>query len=113
MQTRILEGYPASMTDQTQLWHSLASRLGIQIIAPATLVLRGERVLFTALLPQFGAARGMIAEPDGQFLSRHWIALAEQGYGYSAVEIGTDEDSAREMLRDWSWAADSPPPSWY
>lgn len=103
------------MIDQSQLWRDLSSRLGFEVVAPAKLELRGESISFTAWLPEFGGSRGLIAEANGQHLSAYWDALTEQGYGYSAVQLGPDGDdeSLCEMLRDWTWTAEAPPPAWY
>jgi hypothetical protein len=57
----------------------------------------------------------MIAEQDGRFLRNYCDALIERGYGFSAVKIGSenDDESAREMLRDWGWASDKAMPDWW
>ena len=103
------------MIDQTHRWRDLGSRLGFRVVAPVALDLEGESVSFTALLPDFGGAQGMIAEPDGEFLSHYWDALTRRGYGFSCVELGADDDddSACEMLRDWGWASTDPEPDWW
>jgi hypothetical protein len=104
------------MSDQVDRWRALASRLGFEVIAPATVAVGDERVPFTALLPQFGAERGMIADPDWEKIKPYADALWELGYGYSVVKLRcniADDESAQEMLRDWGWAAPDPKPSWW
>ncbi len=103
------------MTEEVNRWRTLASRLGVEVIAPATILVEGESVTFTALLPQFGAANGMIAHPDWETIEPHADALLKLGYGYSAVTLGSDVDDegARAMLRDWSWSASEPTPQWW
>ena len=103
------------MIDQSHLWRTLSSRLGFEVVAPARLELGDETVEFTAWLPQFGGFRGLIAEAKVRYLSNYWDAPTEQGHGYSAVQLGSDGDdgSACEMLRDWTWTSNDPPPPWY
>jgi hypothetical protein len=70
---------------------------------------------FTALLLQFGGKNGMIADPDWGAISQYADELSRLGFGFSAVEIATkaDDESAKEMLRDWGWSASDPTPDWW
>jgi hypothetical protein len=103
------------MSNPADNWRELASRLGVQVIAPASIPIGNRSALFAALLPQFGAKHGMIAHPDWEAISPHADTLARLGYGFSAVEIDgdLDDESAKEMLRDWGWSAAEPKPSWW
>jgi hypothetical protein len=47
--SRLNGPYLSRMNDQANRWRELASRLGLRVVAPATLDLRGESVLFTGL----------------------------------------------------------------
>ena len=103
------------MSNQVAHWRELAFRLGFQVTAPATIPVGDGSATFTALLPQFGGENGMIADPYWEAISPYADALLRLGYGYSAVEIGSnpDDESAKEMLRDWGWSAAEPKPSWW
>ena len=102
------------MRSEVDRWHALAASLGVEVIAPASLVLGETRVTFAALLPHFGGKNGMIAHPDFDAISPHREQLTKLGYGYSAVSIGDEDDdvSAQELLRDWGWTASEAPPHW-
>lgn len=93
----------------------MASRLGIKVIAPATVLIGSEGVGFAALLPQFGGKEGIIADPDWETIRPHAKALMALGYGFSAVELGSggDDERWKDMLRDWGWSANEPKPSWW
>ena len=103
------------MIEEANRWRALASRLGVEVIAPATILVEDESVTFTALLPQLGATNGMIADPDWEKIDPHADALLKLGYGYSAVMLGgdSDDESAQDMLRDWGWSASEPTPHWW
>ena len=107
--------YREPVTDEVNRWQALGSQLGFRVIAPATLLVEGESVTFTALLPQLGGENGMIADPQGETIIRYADALRRLGYGYSVVELGSDADaeSAQEMLRDWGWSGREPRPLWW
>jgi hypothetical protein len=102
------------MTNQVERWRDLAFRLGFEVVAPATIQVGDATVSFTALLPQFGGKNGMIADPEWEAISPFAEALWNLGYGFSTVEIGSvpDDDSIKEMLRDWSWSGGELKPSW-
>jgi hypothetical protein len=103
------------MSNPVDNWRELASRLGLEVIAPAIVSVGERSTTFAALLPQIGAKNGMIVDPEWEAIGPHADALSRLGYAYSAVDIGTDFDaeSAKEMLRDWGWSADEPKPSWW
>lgn len=102
------------MKSASECWRELGSRLGIDVIAPYELELDGVRAQFTALLPQFGAQRGMIVDADYDVIQPHRRSLLAAGFGYSCVELDDDalEDPPVEMLADWGWSSPSPKPDW-
>jgi hypothetical protein len=59
--------------------------------------------------------REMIGFAAERLMALEVGALTGAGYGYSAVENGAeaDDESAREMLRDWGWAPTDPRPQWW
>src|SRR5437016_5595810 len=102
------------MDSEAKHWLDVGRRLDIEVIAPFELDLGGLQLQFTALLPQFGAPRGMIVDGDSDLLWTHRKALVAAGYGYSCVE-GTgpaDFHVEREMLSDWGWSSELPRPDW-
>jgi hypothetical protein len=103
------------MTEEVNRWRSLASRLGVEVIAPATIIVGDDSVTFTALLPQFGAPNGVVAHADWNAIGPHASTLGDLGYGFSTVTLDseTDDESAKEMLRDWGWSAPEPMPLWW
>jgi hypothetical protein len=103
------------MVSQADHWHRLASRLEFDVIAPAIILVGSASITFTALLPQFGCRCGMIVDPDWNVIEPNSEKLMQLGYGYSAVEIGSnsDDQSAKEMLRDWGWSSEDPRPAWW
>ncbi len=103
------------MIDQVKAWRDLATEFGIEVIAPCNIRLKdGSRVQATAHVKQFGAANGMIIDPDYAVLMPHKDALIANGYGYSTVELSEQSDRAMtiEMLADWSWSSPQPHPPW-
>jgi hypothetical protein len=103
------------MSNEVNCWRALASRLGIEVTAPVTVQVGDESATFAALLPQFGGRKGMIADPDWEAIDPHADALLRLGYGFSAIEIGSDPDdeSTKEVLRDWGWTVSEPMPDWW
>jgi hypothetical protein len=102
------------MGNDADYWVEIGRRLGIEVIAPANLKVPGIETQFTALLPQFGAASGMVVDADWNAIEPHRAALTAAGYGYSCVTAGdaADTDSVTEMLADWGWTSASPKPDW-
>lgn len=93
------------MSVQHEYWQRTGARLGIEVIAPATVDLAGRSVRFAALLPQFGGPNGMLVDPDWSAIEPHVAALEAAGFSFSCVTIGSDADDASlwDMLRDWTW----------
>src|SRR3982751_5214332 len=101
------------MSEQTDRWCALASRLGFNVTAPATIRVGDDDLTFTGLLPQFGGRSGMIVDPHWEAIGPHAAAFTKLGYGFSSVELTEDLDpeSSKEMLREWGWTAAEPKPS--
>ena len=92
------------MISEIDSWRSIAATLGVKVISPVNLTVDGAYLTFTALLPQFGFAAGMIIDPDWSVIEPHTHALLEAGYGFSCVSIGgrtpKSIDYVQDMLRD-------------
>ncbi len=101
-------------------WRELGRFFGIEVITPLEIELSGVKVRFTALLPQFGAAKGLIVDANWDAIAPHESALLNAGYGFSCVGAGDpnrfdkpdETNSAREMLVDWGWTDAAPAPEW-
>jgi hypothetical protein len=102
------------MISQGEHWHRLAERLDILVIAPFSINLNGNAGAFTAMLPQFGGAAGMVVDPEWSAIEPFEVALIEAGYGFSCVALDEDcaDASAKEMLSDWSWNGTGEKPLW-
>jgi hypothetical protein len=102
------------MTDEAGCWREIGLRLGVEVIAPARIRLAGSEARFTALLPQFGAASGMIVDAEWSAIEPHCAALNEAGYGYScmALDDATGAETVVETLSDWGWTDTAPKPNW-
>ena len=87
-------------------WHAAANDLGIEIMAPCEVDLGQFGVLHaTALVRNFGAKNGMVADPAWSVLEPFSDALLEAGYGYSCIGFGEYERAGTiDVLRDWGWA---------
>src|SRR5215813_92972 len=106
------------MISEIDSWRSIAATLGVKVISPVDLTMDGTRLTFTALLPQFGFAGGMIIDPDWSVIEPHTDALLRAGYGYSCISIGgrtpKSVDYVQDMLRDWTWnGSTAQRPDWF
>ena len=99
------------MTSQIEQWRRVSNALGIVVQSPAMIVIEGRALTFTALLPDFGAPKGLIADPEWEAIGPHAAVLIANGFGYSCVAIEETSDFLA-MLRDWGWAAKKPKPEW-
>ena len=102
------------MKSASECWLKVGQQLDIEVRAPFEVELDGGRVHFAALLPQFGAPRGMVVDDDSDKIWAHRRSLLAAGYGFSCVELNdcTNVDPPVEMLADWGWSSDSPTPDW-
>ena len=99
---------------ETDYWQQLGKDLGIEVVSPFVFESGQGSVEFTALLPQFGAPRGMVVDGDWKVLGPHADALREAGYGFSCFEGRDydDTDPPLDMLRDWEWSSTTRKPDW-
>ena len=83
--------------------------LGLDIVIPFSLNVReGIQIKAQVLLPQLGAANGMIIVNDYEELSGVASELLSMGYGYSILDEPLpsedyDLESCVEMFSDWGW----------
>ena len=101
------------MSTDADYWLDVGRQLGIEVIAPCRLVLSGVETRFTALLPQFGGAVGMVVDADWSAIAPHASALSAAGYGYSCVAAGDASGAPpTDMLADWGWTSSQTKPEW-
>jgi hypothetical protein len=107
-------GLPPSSPLLADFWRQLGNHLGIEVVSPFVFESDQGLVEFTALLPQFGAPRGMVVDGDWEVMGPHADALSDAGYGFSCCEGGEydDNDPPLDMLRDWGWSGTAPKPDW-
>jgi len=105
-------------TPEIRYWKQASVDLGIEIVAPFELTLPdGARLTANALVKNFGATLGMVADDEWATVEPHAETLIALGYGFSVVNIGPAKnymrESTLEMLADWNWSGDvSLRPSW-
>jgi hypothetical protein len=99
---------------ETNYWQQLGKHLGIEVVSPFVFESAQGSVEFTALLPQFGAPRGMIVDGDWGVLEPHTAALRDAGYGFSCCDGGEYDHTEPPlgMLRDWGWSGTTHKPEW-
>ena len=103
---------------QIQYWKQVAVDLGIDIVAPFELTFPdGTPMVANALVRDFGAALGMVADDEWATVGAHAESLIALGYGFSCVSLGPSKnyrcESFFEMLADWNWSGcPSQRPSW-
>lgn len=99
---------------ETTYWERLGDHLEIEVVSPFVFESGQGPVEFTALLPQFGAPRGMVVDADFDIIGPHADALWKAGYGYSCCAGGEYDDTnpPLDMLRDWGWSSTKPKPDW-
>lgn len=100
-----------------QAWQSAAKDLGIEIIAPYTLMLAsGASVKADLLVREFGSLRGMLVSASEDDLGALEDGLVAEGYSYSAFvgdELVYDRRHFIDILNDWHWnGPDDKRPVW-
>jgi hypothetical protein len=90
-------------------WKRVGEDLGIDVVTPFEVSFPdGSRVQVSALVRDFGAARGMLVDADYEILKPHTHKVIECGYGYSANLGHSPEQYDRsafiEVLQDWGWS---------
>ena len=100
----------------SEYWLDAGKLLGFVVEAPYQVKLSdGRSFVFSARLPQFGAARGMLLAERYESFASATEALVEAGYGYSVLAAPNQPPSREDVLdvlQDWGWSASSPPPTW-
>jgi hypothetical protein len=99
---------------QTHFWQQLGKHLGVEVVSPFVFESNEGPVEFAALLPQFGARRGIVVDRDWEALGPHADALCAEGFGFSCCEVGEYDERKPplDMLRDWEWSSTAPKPDW-
>jgi hypothetical protein len=100
-------------------WRVVAEALHIELIAPFHVQLPdGSEHEFAVLLPQFGAPRGMLIDPDHSRATTE--AIGAVGFAFSSVEPETHPlhlpvkaANYIECLVDWQWTSKEQFPDWY
>ncbi|HEY8571837.1 hypothetical protein [Phenylobacterium sp.] len=87
--------------EQTRRWLAAGRRLGLEVIAPCQLILSNGSKLEATALVKVGPPKGMVVDPAWSVLEPHAHQLVAEGFGYSAVTIGEDDDLS-DLLRDWA-----------
>ena len=98
-------------------WCAVATRLGIEFVAPISLPLPdGTQWEFAALLPQFGGENGTLIAA-GHHAAAFAVATAA-GYGVSSMRaehhhLPVDPEDYVKCLNDWGWVGQAAAPEWY
>ena len=98
-------------------WRVVATSLGIDFVAPILLPLPdGGQFEFAGLLPQFGAAKGMLITPE--YSAPAFEAARSAGYGVSCMRgerhhLPINPEKFVDCLVDWAWVAQEAAPAWY
>lgn len=87
--------------EQIGRWRAAAERLGLDVVAPFRLTLRNGTLLEATALVRVGPANGIVVDPEWSILAPCADQLTAEGFGYSAVTIG-EEDDLLEMLQEWA-----------
>ena len=97
------------MTNLQTFLHRACQELGLTILVPFLLTVRdGIQIKAQALLPQLGAAKGMIIVNRYDDLRGMAQDLQRIGYGYSVLDEPLpaeefDLESYAELFSDWGW----------
>jgi hypothetical protein len=99
-------------------WREASRDLSIEFISPFTLKDGDDTLSYVGLVPRVGSKRGtaIIIENDLDRQARLCRVAEAHGYGVSCHgPDGSeyDRDVFIEVLNDWEWVVDQPPPPWY
>ena len=95
-----------------QFWRKTAADLGLQFIAPFSLLLTsGNKLDAIFLIKNFGATNGMLIFGSYDEISPYVDEIVEAGYGFSILDEPTSDESYSkdeyiELLADWGWSGD-------
>ena len=98
---------------QLAAWKVASADLGFNFVNPFTLVHDGRDFLFFCHLPQFGSKAGMLVLTEYDAAQCH--AASSRGFGYACISEANEPYNRQdfiELLNDWSWSSDEPPPPW-
>ena len=98
---------------QLAAWKMASADLGFNFTSPFTLHHDGKTFLFFGHLPQIGAKAGMLVLTE--YDSEQCEAASSRGFGYSCISDSNepyDRQDFIELLNDWGWSSDEPPPLW-
>lgn len=98
-------------------WIAAGNALNFKVIAPYFVSLTDDQSLFaSALIPDFGAPKGMLLLADGTPNSNMHSAILEAGYGYCCLSqprtLREDFHGLVSVLKDWGWCGEGDPPAW-
>ena len=102
-------------TSLSDYWQAAGNRYGFRVLAPYTLLLGETSVSVAALLPDFGAPRGMLLTSDYASLQPYLSAIRLAGYGFSVLDPNSFEPNRGDiidLLIDWGWSGAGTEPSW-
>jgi hypothetical protein len=103
---------------EVRYWRQAAVDLGLDIVTPFERTFAdGARMVANALVRNFGATIGMVADDRWAIIEPFSKILIDCGYGFSVVNIGPKAeykcDPMIDMLADWTWSGDPHlKPSW-
>jgi hypothetical protein len=101
----------------TAHWLAAGELMGFKVEAPYDLPLAdGTAIRIAALLPEFGAACGMLLVYSFDEIGNHLDEIRAAGYGFSVLGPYADPEVNREaiieLLKDWGWSSRNPCPAW-
>jgi hypothetical protein len=105
------------MTDAqlARYWKEAGRRFGFRVISPYTLSLNNVSAPVAALLPEFGAPKGMLLVSNYLQLQPYLQDIETAGFGFSVLSAEGStpvRTSVIEVLADWGWSGRDPEPSW-
>lgn len=100
------------LTRLLQFWQKAAADLGLQLIAPFSLLLTsGKKLDAIFLIKNFGATNGMLIFGNYDEIFPYVDEIVEAGYGFSILdEPMANENYSKDeyiaLLADWGWSGD-------
>ncbi len=92
-----------------KMWQLASEDLGIQVVAPFSLILSsGNQIKVALLVRNFGANKGMLIVGKNSEINPYTDELIREGYGYSVLgDPRAGEQYSKEvfieLLREWEW----------
>jgi hypothetical protein len=99
-----------TISDQGSLWLAAGSRIGFEVVAPCRVTLNDGRIVQATALVKVGSPNGMVIDPRWSVIEPFADQLVAEGFGYSAIEIGENDDDSDliDLIRDWDGHWPSP-----